>query len=113
MLYEYGCECGYTEEKEEKIGPSKVRKCPQCKKKTLERLISAPMTFVRREAKTVGQVMERNSKKLGRYEKEHLRKDYIVSGQEAKDKARKDDMNEMARINKMSPAQKAKYIHEG
>lgn len=114
MIYEYKCEnCGHEEEREEKMGPSKLLKCPKCKKKKLERLISASIGFVRQDAKTIGQVMDRNAKKLGRYEKDHLRKDYILSGQEERDKKRKADREEITKISKMSPEQKQRYIQNG
>ncbi len=113
MLYDYACPCGHTEEREEKIGPSKLEKCPKCKKKKLERQISCPMVFVRQDAKTIGQVMDRNAKKLGRYEKESLRKDYVESGQEAKDKNRKEERELINKISKMSKEQKQRYINEG
>jgi putative FmdB family regulatory protein len=114
MIYEYGCECGHREERTEKIGPNKgMKKCPACGKKSLDRLISASIGFVRGEAKTIGQVMDRNAKKLGRYEKESLRKDYVLSGQEAKDKQRKQDREEINKVSKMSKEQQQRYIHDG
>jgi putative FmdB family regulatory protein len=113
MIYEYGCPCGHQEEREEPIGAGKKKKCPACGKRSLERMISATIGFCRREAKTIGQVMDRNAKKLGRYEKDSLRKDYVESGQEARDKKRKSEQEEIRKVSKMSESQKQRYITDG
>ena len=44
------------------------KKCPECKKYKLERIISPPNIFVRGESQTIGQLAEHNTRKMGHYE---------------------------------------------
>jgi putative FmdB family regulatory protein len=42
-IYEYGCRsCGHTLDALQKIGAKLLRKCPECGKPALQRLVSAP-----------------------------------------------------------------------
>jgi putative FmdB family regulatory protein len=43
-FYEYQCSsCGHHREELQKVGARALRKCPDCKRNTLKRLISAPV----------------------------------------------------------------------
>ena len=69
--YDYECQsCGHIMTVEQKPSDKKrYKKCPQCKKNELERvLFSAPQGFVEQEPTTIGQLSDRNRKKMGRYE---------------------------------------------
>ena len=104
--YEYRCDsCGVGEEVFQGIHEKPKRKCSACGKLRLQRLISSCIGFVAREATTLGQVAERNTKKMGAKIKEEEEK----SGKAARKKATK-ELNE---INRMTDAQKIKYIEEG
>ena len=73
-----------------------------------------PIGFVKGEAKTLGQLAEKNTKKMGRYELDDRR-----AYQNAEKKEKKKDWWEKSGdasksdINKMSKSQKAKYIRDG
>lgn len=43
-IYQYECDCGYTAEKYDKMGSSRVSVCPKCKKEKLIRLIGTGST---------------------------------------------------------------------
>jgi len=70
MIRYYVCdndECGYTFEVEQDINdPSRKKKCPVCKKNSLYQDLSGIYVGVR-EVKTLGQIADLNTKKLGRY----------------------------------------------
>ena len=104
--YEYRCDsCGAGEEVFQGLKDKPKRKCTACGKLRLQRLISTCIGFVAREATTLGQIAERNTKKMGAKIKEEEEK----SGKTARKKATK-ELNE---INRMTDAQKIKYIEEG
>lgn len=68
MIRYYICEfCDHNVQKEQKPDdPKRYKKCPSCKKNGLYQDLSGVYCGVR-EVKTLGQVMERNTKKLGTY----------------------------------------------
>jgi len=70
MIYYYECQsaaCKFLFEIEQSVTDKKrFKKCPQCSKYKLERvLLETPLFFVEQEATTVGQLMDRNTKKHG------------------------------------------------
>lgn len=71
MRYDYECmndECGFLFEVEQRVTARKMRKCPMCSKKSLDRvMLAAPLGFASREATTIGQLAERNSKAMGEH----------------------------------------------
>lgn len=68
IIRHYICDnCGYVLKKEQdRDDPKRYKKCPQCKKNALYQDLSGVYVGVR-EVKTVGQIAERNTKKLGKY----------------------------------------------
>ena len=67
MRYDYECKkCGYAEEVIQSMSDEPLTKCPSCKKKQFRRIITN-VNFQMKEIKTVGQLAEKNNKKLGRY----------------------------------------------
>ena len=83
--------------------------CPVCGKETLRKIfINPPHTFVRGEAKTLGQLAEKNYKNMGFYEKEDRKiKDQIQNSEET------DKRKMHQKIISMTPEQQTKWIREG
>jgi putative FmdB family regulatory protein len=111
MIYTYKCyDCEHQFDTEQSVKDKPLKKCPHCKNLSIERLIYSPMVFVRQEAKTIGQLADRNSKKLGTGE---------ISERDAKKKEtaknffdkERSDLNK--KISSMTPEQKDRYIYEG
>lgn len=110
--YDYECSaCGHKMENVyQEINDKPLKKCSSCKKHKLERIIFAPHVFVRGEATTMGQLAERNSKKMGKSQVE----DMSNKDKESKKSALKEAKSEMhSKINKMSASQKRRYIENG
>jgi hypothetical protein len=103
----YSVEYWYVSEYDDKI---KKSKCHQCKSKKIHRAYDLDNVHTTvKEIKTIGQLAEANTKKLGKYglEEKMLQDKKIVNKeqQEKRDRIRK--------INKMTPEQKQKWITEG
>ena len=71
-LYDFECEpCAYYTEVRQRMNDPSILECPVCGEKTLAKVfINAPHTFVRGEARTIGQLAEKNYKNMGFYEKQ-------------------------------------------
>jgi len=113
LLYDYQCEnCkSVFENIEQSIKDEPLRHCLQCGMDCLERVIHVPiLASVRQEVTTIGQLSERNAKKIGRYEiQERTLKD-----KDSKKEALKSAKKELhSKINKMSDKQKQRYIENG
>ena len=116
--YEYRCEaCKHNFSVNQEIKKYKPKKkCPECKKHKLERIISAPSIFVKGEAQTIGQLADRNTKNMGRYElsdararqeEGNLKKKKGAPWHHSTGDANPDE------INKMSDSQKHNYVRTG
>lgn len=109
--YDYECsDCQHQEEVFQRFSETPLSECPSCKQPSFRRVIlHPPLAFIKGEARTVGQLADRNSKKLGRYEREDREEaDNMKAhneGREASALRRK--------INKMTPDQQKKYIERG
>ena len=108
-LYDYMCSnCEHKiEDLYQSIKDKPIVKCEKCGMMTLERIIYGGDVFVRREATTIGQLADRNTKKMGRYEKESKQK---------QDSTKKEMSNKQKlhkKINSMDETQKRKWIMEG
>ena len=110
-LYDFECEpCAYyTEIRQGPYDPD-VHLCPHCNSATLKKVfINAPSISVVGEANTIGQLMDRNTKKMGKYEmQDKNRKNNIHQDKEAQEKKQLRN-----KINKMTPEQKVRWIKEG
>jgi len=85
-------------------------KCCNCKSKKVNRAYDKDNIYSSvKEVKTIGQLAEANTKKLGKYglEEKMLKDDRVV------DKQKKEKKELMRKINKMTPEQKQKWIVEG
>lgn len=110
--YDYVCTNCKTELKdvEQYIRDKPLVTCGVCKKQSLERVISAPHVFVRGSPTTIGQLSERNSKKLGRYETQER----TIKDKDEKKQALKEAKKEIhSTLNSMSESQKERYIQDG
>jgi putative FmdB family regulatory protein len=108
-LYDYVCSnCQYEiGDMYQSIKAKPLVKCDKCNKMTLERVIYGGDVFVRREATTIGQLSDRNTKKMGKYELESKqREDNTKQERSEKQKLHK-------KINSMDDTQKRKWIMEG
>ena len=108
-LYDYVCSnCQHEiENVHQSIKDKPLAKCEQCNYRTLERVIYGGHVFVRREATTIGQLSDRNTKKMGKYEAE---------SKQEEDNTKKQLSNKQKlhkKINSMDHTQKRKWIMEG
>lgn len=112
MIYTYQCyDCGHKFDVEQSIKDRPLKKClnPKCKHLSIERVIYAPLAFVKQSPTTLGQLADRNSKKLGKYE---------VSERDAKKKedsktAMAEAKAEMKKLARLTEKQKTRYIEDG
>ncbi|MEY4334820.1 MAG: Zinc ribbon domain [Bacteroidota bacterium] len=110
--YDYECSnCGHKiVDFYQSINSEAITYCNECKQNTLERLIFSPYIAVKGEAKTIGQLAERNSNKFGKSQVE----DKINKDKESKQQALKEAKKEIrSKINSMSETQKRRYIEDG
>jgi len=112
-LYDFECEpCAYyTEIRQSMEGPSSLE-CPVCGQETLKKVfINAPHCYVRGESATIGQIADRNTEKMGLYEKqEKTAKDKNGKGLTTEQKEKR---KQHQKIVSMTPEQKMKWIREG
>lgn len=116
--YVYNCEkCQSSVEVRQSLKDDPLIKCEKCGENSLYKSIQP--CFVQGEPTTVGQLAERNTKKMGKYHLESLRKSHAESGEAAADQAyadvgKKRIKNDIyKKLAKATPEQKKKYIHEG
>ena len=111
-LYDYSCNyCGFLwENVSQSIHDAPKKQCPRCKKMCLTRLISLGLPpIVIGEATTLGQLADRNTKKIGKYKtSEEKAKHKEIIGKGTKERI---DLNK--KISKMTPEQKLRYIENG
>lgn len=110
--YDYECNnCGHKiTDFYQPITSEAITYCNECKKNTLERLISIPYIAIKGEAKTIGQLAERNSNRFGKAQVE----DKTMKDRESKKQALAEAKKEMrSKVNRMSETQKRRYIEDG
>ena len=92
-LYDYVCSnCDHEiNDVQQSIKDKPLQKCPQCGMKKLERVIYGGDIFVKGEAKTIGQLADRNSKKMGKYERQTKQKEHNM----------KQEMSEKRKLNRI------------
>lgn len=113
-LYDYLCsnnDCELLwEDVQQPISSPQKKKCPKCGMNTLNRIITGGLGgFVRGDATTLGQLAERNSKKMGRYgvgDADGIKNENI-------DKGLQQRREENKIINKMTDKQKDRFIKGG
>ena len=119
--YQYKCNnCDHYFEIVQSMKDKKKRKCPECKKLKLQRLLGQPMIFVKGDPSTIGHWAERNTENMGRYEIG----DKSGQQEEAKEKVKNQSSKEKpwykkhqtasnSEVSKMSEEQKTRYIKDG
>ena len=110
-LYDFECEpCAYYAEIKQGPNDPSIIECPLCGEKNLKKVyINSPAFFVRGEPSTIGQVMDRNTEKMGKYEIQKKNKDNNIN----QDKEAIEVKATRRKINSMTPEQKVKWIKEG
>jgi len=112
--YDFECEpCCYHTEIFMKINEyESVKTCPVCGQETLRRVIlGAPAIFVRGEPSTIGQLADRNTSKMGHYEKQE--KENEDRGNTRLTPEQKAKREQHQKIVSMTPEQKIKWIENG
>lgn len=110
--YDYLCSNCETELKDlhQSTTEKAITHCTSCGNDTLERVIHSPMIFVRQEATTIGQLSERNAKRLGQSEVQER----TLQDKDSKKSALKEAKKEIgSKINKMNSEQKRRFIEGG
>jgi putative FmdB family regulatory protein len=109
--YDFECEpCAYYTEIVQAHDAPSVQKCPHCGKKTLTKVyLTPPAIAIRGEPTTVGHLADRNTQKMGLYEKQdrdaNSQVDFHTKQKETRERQRK--------INSMTPQQKLNWIKNG
>jgi putative FmdB family regulatory protein len=109
MLYDYGCHsCGeILEDVQQSIHDEALKKCPSCGQDSLERVPYGGLGAFVKDAKTIGQIADKNWSKMGSYQRSEVEAD-----RKQNSKAR-EKRKEMRQIASMTPEQKKKYIITG
>jgi len=110
-IYTYRCDgCDFEFEATQSIKDKPLRKCHKCNRNALQRLLHAPICIMMNDVTTIGQLAEKNSKKIGKYKLEELEANDPGIQKKKKNKEKKELHD---KINKMTPQQKKRYIEEG
>jgi putative FmdB family regulatory protein len=114
--YDYLCnDCGCEFERVHGFG--KTPEPCQCGSSNIKIVINqAPMSFVKGEPTTLGQLAESNTKKMGHYELQDKRgkhEEGNLKNKKSKEWWEKSGSASKSEINKMSKTQKARYIKDG
>lgn len=110
--YDYECSsCGHKMlDIYQQFSDKALKKCENCKKNSLERVVFAPHVYVRGEATTIGHLAERNSEKMGKSQVQEK----TLQDKESKKEALKEAKKEMhSKINSMNANQQRRYIENG
>jgi len=110
-LYDYECSgCGHSEEISQKFSEKELSKCPACNKGKFRRVIlNPPMAFIKGDAKTVAQLADRNTKKMGKYELQDREQADNIEER----KSQKNEQDFRKKLNSLTSAQTKNYIEKG
>jgi len=110
--YDFECEaCAYYTEIRQGFNDPSEHICPHCGKPTLVKVfINPPTISVRGEPKTIGQLADRNTEKMGTYELQDKNRTNNIH-QENKEDVKRRDLNR--KISRMTPTEKVKWIKDG
>lgn len=109
--YDFECEpCAYYIEIVQPHDAPSTLKCPHCGNNTLTKVfLTPPAIAIRGEPTTIGHLADRNTSKLGHYEKEAKNLEAGIDFYKQKQKTR--DIHR--KINNMTPQQKLNWINNG
>lgn len=132
ITYEYLCDdCGNNFEIEQSIKDKPINLCDNCNSTSIHRVIHCTTVFVDQGVKTLGQLAERNTKKMGKYELQDRREFHKKSEELARHEASIEAARKLGstpidrrgkkgiskesvdKISKMSPNEVKRYINEG
>jgi putative FmdB family regulatory protein len=132
ITYEYECsDCDNKLEIGQSIKDKPISLCNKCGNNTLSRVISGGISpIVKQEPKTLGQLADRNTKKMGKYELQEKRINHKKSEKNARIRAIEEsggthiDKNSVEhnpiygkpdydKINKMNITQQERFIKQG
>jgi len=110
-IYDFECaECAYYEEIKQGMSEPSTHECPHCGNQTLVKVfINPPLVFIRGDPTTIGQLADRNTQKMGKYELEDRKNQDAPK----KDKEAEQTRKEHKKINAMTPQQRVKWIRTG
>lgn len=128
-VYEYQCDaCDHNFDIIQSYHASAKRKCPECKKWKLYRVIGVPYISIQQEPTSIGQLADRNTSAMGQYELQDKRKAQKEADREGDFRELPKGMSRMERkeyqpwwrkdkidkkLNKLSKKDKQKYIMTG
>lgn len=113
--YDYKCDSCENELNDvyQSFSEEALIKCPSCSQESLVRVIYGGLgTFVK-EAKTIGQLADKNWKNMGRYKRSEVESDMKQKAQDSESPLSSLGKASRKQINKMTPEQKKKYIITG
>lgn len=111
-IYEYKCDnCSHGFDIKQNFHDKPLKKCPECNKHKLHRVISILYSSVKGPPTTLHHQAARNTEQMGKYElQEKLRKDY---NDHADAPAWRKGRGVNMKLNKMTKDQKRQYIQKG
>ena len=113
--YDYVCEscCHEINDIYQSFSEDALIKCPSCGQDSLHRVIYGGLgTFVK-EAKTVGQLADKNWNRMGRYQKSEIEQKRKEATKSQESPLSSFGKASRSQINKMTPEQTKKYIITG
>ena len=115
MLYDYKCDHCSHELKDvyQSIKDNALTECPSCGKDTLCRVIYGGLGSFMKDAKTIGQLADKNWSKMGSYQKSEIEQERKSQKKQEQSPLSSFGNASTKEINKMTPAQKRKYIITG
>lgn len=109
MLYDYECSnCNHQlKDVYQSIKDDALTLCPSCNTNNLNRIIYGGLGSFMKDAKTIGQLSDKNWSSLGHYQKSEIE----AQNKDKKIEKEKRELNKQ--LNSMTPQQKKKYIITG
>lgn len=115
MLYDYECsQCGHIIiDYFQSIHDEPITLCTKCNNHSLNRVISGGLGSFCKEAKTIGQLADKNWTKLGKYQRSEIEEKRKKEKEQKTSYFDKLGSASKKEINKMTAEQKKKYIITG
>jgi len=112
-IYSYECDsCKVNFERHQQFKDSPLKRCPECKRHKLRRLLNIPHINIIKEITTLGQHVDRKTRKMGKYELDKIeREDKLsrrIEQEEARPWWRKGPMNKQ--LTTLNNDQKRNYV---
>lgn len=113
--YDYKCESCDHEINDiyQSFSEESLVKCPSCGKDSLHRVIYGGLATFVKDAKTIGQVADKNWSNMGSYKRSEIEQQKKEESAKAESPLSSFGPASKKQINKMTPEQKKKYIITG